>query len=56
VTTGIVTPERTEILSPMLNGLVITLGQHLLEDGSPVLLPQQNPGHQPTAGGKEQRK
>ena len=37
---GIVTPERTEILSPQLAGLVVTLGQHLLADGSPVILPQ----------------
>jgi RND family efflux transporter MFP subunit len=40
VKTGIVTPDITEILSPALEGLVVTLGQHLLEDGSPVLLPQ----------------
>lgn len=40
VQTGIVTPERMEILSPVLQGLVITLGQHLLDDGSPVLLPK----------------
>lgn len=37
---GIVTPEQTEILSPQLSGLVVTLGQHLLADGSPVILPQ----------------
>jgi RND family efflux transporter MFP subunit len=40
VTTGIVTPDRVEILSPTLGGLVVTLGQHLLTDGSPVLLPK----------------
>jgi len=37
---GIVSPEKTEILSPQLAGLVVTLGQHLLADGSPVILPQ----------------
>jgi len=39
---GIVTPEKTEILSPQLAGLVVTLGQHLLADGSPVILPQSD--------------
>jgi RND family efflux transporter MFP subunit len=37
---GILAPETTEILSPVLSGLVVTLGQHLLADGSPVILPQ----------------
>ena len=40
VQTGIVTPEKTEILSPRLEGLVVTLGQHLLADGSLVILPE----------------
>ena len=40
VATGIVTPESAEILSPNLQGLVVTLGHHLLDEGSPVLLPQ----------------
>jgi RND family efflux transporter MFP subunit len=44
VQTGIVAPERVEILSPALHGLVITLGQHLLDDGSPVLLPKDSEG------------
>jgi RND family efflux transporter MFP subunit len=38
VRTGIVTLDRVEILSPSLAGPVVTLGQHLLENGSPVLL------------------
>ena len=42
--TGIVTPERVEILSPVLRGLVVTLGQHLLDEGSPVLLPKGSEG------------
>jgi hypothetical protein len=40
VQVGIVTPEKTEILSPKIEGVVVTLGQHLLEDGSPVILPK----------------
>lgn len=37
---GIGTPSRTEIVTPEIDGLVVTLGQHLLEDGSAVILPQ----------------
>lgn len=37
---GISTPELTEILRPELDGEVITLGHHLLEDGSDIVLPQ----------------
>jgi RND family efflux transporter MFP subunit len=39
VEVGIIGKQKTEIISPVLEGLVITLGQHLLEDGSPVILP-----------------
>lgn len=35
---GIVTETVTEILAPGLTGLVVTSGQHLLEDGSPVIV------------------
>ncbi len=36
---GIVTPEKTEILAPQISGLVVTLGHHLLVDGTPVIIP-----------------
>ena len=39
VQTGLSTPRRTEIVAPQLDGLVVTLGQHLLEEGSQVILP-----------------
>lgn len=39
VTLGIVEGQRAEILAPAVTGEVVTLGQHLLEDGAPVLLP-----------------
>jgi RND family efflux transporter MFP subunit len=39
VTSGISDSERVEILSPVLSGWVVTLGHHLLEDGSPIILP-----------------
>lgn len=41
VQVGIVTPEKVEIVAPKVQGLIVTLGQHLLEDGSPVILPRQ---------------
>lgn len=41
VTTGIMDNERAEILDPPLSGSVVTMGQHLLEDGSSVILPEQ---------------
>jgi hypothetical protein len=43
VKTGIVTPESTEILVPQLRGRVVTLGQHLLDDGSPVMINEAAP-------------
>jgi RND family efflux transporter MFP subunit len=36
---GITTPGKTEIVAPILEGSVVSLGQHLLEDGSSVILP-----------------
>lgn len=39
VQVGIVSGERTEIVFPTLKGRVITLGQHLLQDGSLIILP-----------------
>jgi RND family efflux transporter MFP subunit len=42
VTVGIINGEQVEILEPEISGLVATLGNHLLEDGSDVTLPQEN--------------
>ncbi len=39
VQTGIATPAVTEILSPEIDGQVVTLGHHLLQDGSQVIVP-----------------
>ena len=41
VTTGIMNNEVAEILEPELSGFVATLGNHLLENGSGVTLPQE---------------
>ncbi len=44
VETGIVEGERMEITSPDIQGLVVTLGQHLLVDGSPVRITEKTTG------------
>ncbi len=42
---GIKTGELAEIVEPkQLSGFVITLGQHLVSDGSPIILPQKEGG------------
>jgi hypothetical protein len=39
VTLGIQDNGRAEILEPRISGKVVTLGNHLLQDGSEVFLP-----------------
>jgi RND family efflux transporter MFP subunit len=41
VTTGIINSVQAEILEPPLSGEVVTLGQHLLVDGSQIIIPGQ---------------
>ena len=36
VKTGIIDGDWVEILQPELNGMVVTLGQHLLENGASI--------------------
>jgi len=49
-TVGIVEGERAEIVEPaQLTGYVITLGHHLLENGTSIILPADAPGAAPTA-------
>jgi RND family efflux transporter MFP subunit len=38
VSVGISVTDRTEVIAPELDGLIVTLGQHLLQDGSNVIL------------------
>jgi RND family efflux transporter MFP subunit len=40
VTVGIANGETVEIVEPEVSGLVVTLGNHLLENGSRITLPQ----------------
>ena len=42
VTVGIINGELAEVLKPTLSGQVVTLGQHLLEDGSSITLPNDD--------------
>jgi RND family efflux transporter MFP subunit len=43
VTVGIVSREKAEIVTPLLEGRVVTMGQHLLEDGSRIVIPSERP-------------
>ncbi len=43
VTRGIINGEIVEIAEPQISGLVITMGNHLLEDGSDITLPKIGP-------------
>jgi RND family efflux transporter MFP subunit len=47
LTLGIVDNELAEVLKPSLSGWVATLGQHLLVEGSPIVLHEAE-GHQPS--------
>jgi RND family efflux transporter MFP subunit len=47
---GIATDTETEILSPEIEGPVVILGQHLLDDGSMVLLPVTDENSNATGG------
>jgi len=42
VTVGIINDELVEVLEPDISGFVATLGNHLLEDGTDVTLPEED--------------
>ena len=45
VTVGVVNGSEAEVIQPQLSGMVVTLGHHLLEDGSAIMLPvRSEPG------------
>jgi RND family efflux transporter MFP subunit len=50
VTQGIVEGDLAEILNPPLSGSVVTVGQHLLEDGSSIILPDLTTGEKAKQG------
>jgi len=41
VTVGIINDELAEVLEPEISGLAVTMGNHLLEDGSAITLPEK---------------
>jgi RND family efflux transporter MFP subunit len=49
IRTGIVDGGLAEVLEPELSGVVVTLGQHLIEDGAPVILPESDRPASPSA-------
>ena len=54
VTRGIVDSKITEILTPVLSGSVVVLGQHLLEDGAAIIIPgDQTTGIKPAENKKK---
>jgi multidrug efflux pump subunit AcrA (membrane-fusion protein) len=52
ITTGIINGEIVEITEPQISGLVITMGNHLLEDGSDITLPKIEPTQEAQADSK----
>ncbi len=54
VTVGIINGELAEVLEPEISGSVVTMGNHLLEDGSDITLPgKERPKKAPQKGGKK---
>jgi len=48
VTVGVVNAQLAEVVKPPLSGYVVTLGQHLLEDGASITLPEALPKSPPS--------
>jgi len=55
VTVGVTNNETAQIVTPPLSGSVVTLGQHLLEDGSSVTLPEQQTPQATEGDGQRKR-
>jgi len=53
---GITTPETAEIASPTIEGMVVCLGQHLLQDGSAVIIPASRQGKETAKQGEQDLK
>jgi len=56
VATGIKNGNQVEILKPPLSGSVVTLGQHLLENGATIILPSETPKSPVQAGSSKKKK
>jgi RND family efflux transporter MFP subunit len=55
VTLGVVQGDRAQVINPPLAGSVVTLGQHLLSDGSSVILPNAREQRPSSAGADTSR-
>lgn len=55
VTTGISSGELVEIIEPEISGLAVTMGNHLLEDGSDITMADQSGNSSPTTSGLTER-
>lgn len=44
---GIISENESEIISPKLDGLIVTIGQYQLKDGSKIILPGQKSSQKP---------
>lgn len=56
VTVGVTNNELAQIVEPQLSGSVVTLGQHLLEDGASIILPGEPSGEQMPGKGSPEGK
>jgi RND family efflux transporter MFP subunit len=50
LTLGIISGERAEVVEPPLSGQVVVLGQHLLDDGGAISLPDAGKEPKPAGG------
>jgi len=55
VEVGITNKDMAEIIEPEIKGFVVTVGQHLLEDGSEITLPEKPPGPSPLGAGEDEK-
>ena len=53
---GIVNGDSAEVLEPPLDGLVVSLGQHLLDDGASITLPDMEPAAADTPAASPQHR
>lgn len=47
VKVGIISGDMAEILEPAVSGMVVTVGQHLLEDGAVITVPEKSKDNSP---------
>ena len=55
VKVGIISGDMAEILEPAISGMVITVGQHLLEDGAAITVPEKREADSPDRNNNPQQ-